>query len=40
MLSNTGSNDSVKVKIPQGVKFVMITDYDGAENLQAELLRV
>ncbi|CAM3407179.1 hypothetical protein [Helicobacter labetoulli] len=34
MLSNTGGNDSVKVKIPQGVKFVMITDYDGAENLK------
>ena len=34
MISNTGSNESLKVKIPQGVKFVMITDYDGAENLK------
>lgn len=34
MVSNVGSNESLKVKIPQGVKFVMITDYDASENLK------
>ncbi len=34
MVSNVGSNASLKVKIPQGVKFVMITDYDSSESLK------
>lgn len=34
MASNTGSNSTFKMKVPQGVKFVMITDYDNQENLK------
>ena len=34
MVSNLGANASIKLKVPQGVKFVMITDYDNAESLK------
>ncbi len=34
MVNDTGSSANLKVKIPQGVKFVMITDYDSPESLK------
>lgn len=34
MVSNVGSNSSLKLKVPQGVRFVMITDYDTPESLK------
>ncbi|MCH5313517.1 MAG: hypothetical protein J1E28_03850 [Helicobacter sp.] len=35
MVSNVGSSASLKIKIPQGVRFVMITDYDSPESLKS-----
>lgn len=34
MVNNVGGRDSLKVHVPQGVKFVMITDYDNQESLK------
>lgn len=34
MISNVGSSSSIKIRIPQGVKFVMLTDYDSEESLK------
>ena len=35
MVSNTASGGLLKVKIPQGIKFIMITDNDNSENLKS-----
>lgn len=34
MVNNSGATTSLKVRVPQGVKFVMITDYDNQESLK------
>ena len=35
MVSNTASGGLLKVEIPQGIKFIMITDNDNSENLKS-----
>lgn len=35
LVSDTGSVSTLKLKVPHGVKFMMITDYDNSENLKS-----